>query len=167
MRANYNDLKAGIHETTEFLELFLRNLLLNETNQLHNRSMHISGIFNDFRKQDIEMSKQDIGAQSKDAKAVKQDIHSEKQDIETSKQNIAIIDLYDSELQKAAFSKKTLEHIQKLYDKFGNDRVFGRAEVMSALGITASPASELIRKLLGVEIITPVRGKGKGKYVFR
>jgi len=37
VRANYNDLKNGIHETTEYLELFLRNLLLNENNPLHNR----------------------------------------------------------------------------------------------------------------------------------
>ena len=45
VRANYNDLKNGINETTEYLELFLRNLLLNENNELHNRTMHISGIF--------------------------------------------------------------------------------------------------------------------------
>jgi fido (protein-threonine AMPylation protein) len=43
VRANYNDLKNGIHETTEFLELFLRNLLLDESNELNNRTMHISG----------------------------------------------------------------------------------------------------------------------------
>ena len=36
VRANYNDLKNGVHETTEFLELFLRNLLLEEKNELHN-----------------------------------------------------------------------------------------------------------------------------------
>ena len=45
VRANYNDLKNGVHETTEYLELFLRNLLLEEGNELHNRSMHISGTF--------------------------------------------------------------------------------------------------------------------------
>ena len=45
VRANYNDFKNGIHETTEFLELFLRNLLLDEQNELHNRTMHISGTF--------------------------------------------------------------------------------------------------------------------------
>lgn len=28
VRANYNDLRNGVHETTEYLELFLRNLLL-------------------------------------------------------------------------------------------------------------------------------------------
>ena len=47
VRANYNDLKNGIHETTEYVELFLRNLLLDEKNELHNRSMHVSGIFKD------------------------------------------------------------------------------------------------------------------------
>jgi fido (protein-threonine AMPylation protein) len=39
VRANYNDLKNGIHETTEFLEVFLRNLLLNENYPLHNRTL--------------------------------------------------------------------------------------------------------------------------------
>lgn len=48
VRANYNDLKNGIHATTEFLERFLRNLLLDEQNELHNRSMHISGIFQGY-----------------------------------------------------------------------------------------------------------------------
>ncbi len=42
-RANYNDLKNGIYETTEYLELFLRNLLLNKNHPLHNRTLHISG----------------------------------------------------------------------------------------------------------------------------
>ena len=60
VRANYNDLKNGIHATTEFLELFLRNLLLDEQNELHNRSMHISGIFQGHEKPDIEAEKPDI-----------------------------------------------------------------------------------------------------------
>lgn len=41
VRANYNDLSNGIRETTEYLELFLRNLLLNENNELKNRNLHI------------------------------------------------------------------------------------------------------------------------------
>jgi fido (protein-threonine AMPylation protein) len=45
VRANYNDLKNGIYETTEFLEMFLRNLLLNENHPLQNRTLHISGTF--------------------------------------------------------------------------------------------------------------------------
>ena len=54
VRANYNDLKNGIHETTEFLELFLRNLLLDETHPLHNRTLHNSGMYREIRKTDIE-----------------------------------------------------------------------------------------------------------------
>ena len=45
VRANYNDIKNGIYETTEYLEKFLRNLLLDEKHELHNREMHISGKF--------------------------------------------------------------------------------------------------------------------------
>ena len=57
VRANYNDLKNGVYETTEYLELFLRNLLLDEKNELHNRYMHISGM---FKEVDIEGTKVDI-----------------------------------------------------------------------------------------------------------
>lgn len=42
VRANYNDLINGVRETTAFLELFLRNLLLDEKNELRNRQMHIA-----------------------------------------------------------------------------------------------------------------------------
>ena len=62
VRANYNDLKNGIHETTEFLELFLRNLLLDEHHPLHNRTLHISGSFKETEKPDIETIKPDIGS---------------------------------------------------------------------------------------------------------
>ncbi len=43
VRANYNNIKNGIYETTEYLEKFLRNLLQGEKNELHNREMHVSG----------------------------------------------------------------------------------------------------------------------------
>ncbi len=44
VRANYTNLKKDVHETTEFLELFLRNLLLGENNELKNRYLHIKSI---------------------------------------------------------------------------------------------------------------------------
>ena len=49
VRANYTNLQKGIHETTEYLELFLRNMLLNEKNELHNRNLHTSGKFDNVR----------------------------------------------------------------------------------------------------------------------
>ena len=62
VRANYNDLKNDIHETTEFLELFLRNLLLNEHHPLHNRTLHISGTFGENEKVNIGAEKVNIDA---------------------------------------------------------------------------------------------------------
>ena len=59
VRANYTNLQKGIHETTEYLEAFLRNLLLNEKNELHNRNLHISGLLNN-KKVDIQDKKVDI-----------------------------------------------------------------------------------------------------------
>jgi len=68
VRANYNDLKNGIHETTEYLEVFLRNLLLNENHPLHNRTLHIGRAFAEPEKPDIEPLKPDIESLKADIK---------------------------------------------------------------------------------------------------
>lgn len=60
VRANYNNLKNGIHETTEYLELSLRSLLLNESNHLHNRTLHISNTFKEAEKVNIDSKKANI-----------------------------------------------------------------------------------------------------------
>ena len=41
VRANYSDLSKNIEETTEYLELFLRNLILGESNELNICSLQI------------------------------------------------------------------------------------------------------------------------------
>lgn len=42
VRANYENVVKGIDRTSEYIELFLRNLLLGEKNVLSNKSLHIS-----------------------------------------------------------------------------------------------------------------------------
>ena len=44
VRANYKHLRKGVVEDKSFLVKFLRNLLLNENNPLHNKDLHISTI---------------------------------------------------------------------------------------------------------------------------
>ena len=41
VRANYNDLKNGVHATTKFLEMFFDNLLMGTKHELKNRYMHV------------------------------------------------------------------------------------------------------------------------------
>lgn len=128
VRANYNDLKNGIHETTEFLEVFLRNLLLNENHPLHNRTLHISGTFKETEKPDIETEKPDI---------------------------------------EAVFQPKTASHILKLREAFPGQKIFGRSDVMKAIDLKASRASDLLKEMVEHGVIEPVTGHGKGKYHFR
>lgn len=61
----------GIHETTGYLELFIRNLL-DEKNELHNRAMHISGMLE--KEVGIGSEKVDIGSKEVDIENVKVDI---------------------------------------------------------------------------------------------
>ena len=148
VRANYTNLQKGIHETTEYLEAFLRNLLLNEKNELHNRNLHISGLLNEEKV---------------DAGDLKVDIENEKVDIRERKVDIESV-LSEKGID---FSVKTTIHIHRLFEKFGFDEVFGRSAVMELLELKASGASKLLSNLVQADIIEPVSGHGKGKYKFK
>ncbi len=145
VRANYNDLRHNVHETTEYLELFLRNLLLNEKNELHNRSMHISGGFCVKEKVNIY-----------DIYDVKANIDSPKANIQEKLANI------DGEI-----FHKTVAHILLLYDKCSAWEMFSRKDVEGITGLKGTRAYEIVKLLLDNEIIRPVKGHGKGKYCFR
>ena len=110
-------MKNGVHETTEYLELFLRNLLLDEKNELHNRSMHISGRFAEV---DIESAK------------VKVDIESQKVDIRNK-----LLSFSDT------ISEKTINHTVEIFSKCGKENCFGRTIVEEITGLKSSRASEL------------------------
>ena len=138
VRANYTNLQKGIHETTEYLEAFLRNLLLDEKNELH-----ISGLLNE-EKVDIWVTKVDI-------ENGKVDIQDKKVDIES------VLSEKGSD-----FSVKTTIHIHRLFEKFGFDEVFGRSAVMELLELKGSGASKLLSNLVQADIIEPVSGHGKG-----
>lgn len=81
---------------------------------------------------------------------------SEKQDIDEKKQNI-----------ETHLSSHQQKQFEKTAAAFGKQTVFGRSDVIRVLGITPSPASALIRKLLVADKIEAVAGHGKGKYVVK
>ena len=162
VRANYTNLQKGIHETTEYLEAFLRNLLLNEKNELHNRNLHISGLLNE-EKVDIGDTKVDIENEKVDIGDTKVDIENEKVDIQDKK-----VDIESVLSEKGSdFTVKTTVHIHRLFEKFGFDEVFGRSAVIELLVLKGSGASKLLFNLVQADIIEPVSGHGKGKYKFK
>ena len=155
VRANYTNLQKGIHETTEYLEVFLRNLLLNEKNELQNRNLHISGLLNN-ENVDIQDAKVDIEKEKVDIQDTKVDIQDTKVDIES------ILSVKGRD-----FSVKTTVHIHRIFEKFGFDEVFGRSAVMQLLELKSSGASKLLSNLVQADLIEPVFGHGKGKYKFK
>lgn len=119
----------------------MRNLLLNEENDLRNRNLHISGLLQ-TEKADIEIEKVDIGTKKVD---IENALHEKAQ----------------------GFSNKTIIHIQNLFEKFGFDEIFGRSVVMEFLELKSSGASKLLANMLNMDIIEQVKGHGKGKYRFK
>lgn len=141
VRANYTNIQKNVHATTEYLELFLRNLLLGEKNPLKNRNLHIYST-EPFYKVDIQ---------------------GEKVDIEEEKVDIR----YDFLGNIDHFSLKTKVHIQNLFHQYGYEKIFGRRDVVSILELKNSSASKFLSKLLKANIIEPVQGYGKGRYRFK
>ena len=190
VRANYTNLQKGIYETTEYLEVFLRNLLLGERNELHNRNLHISGVLNTGKvdigdeKVDIGDEKVDIGDEKVDIGDEKVDIGDEKVDIEDGKVDIGdgkaevgcesgYMGGPNAEIEKLflekgiAFSAKTTGHILRLFEVVGYDRIFNKAVVKELIGLKDSGASKFLSKLVHADVIGTVPGYGKGKYRFK
>lgn len=62
-------------------------------------------------------------------------------------------------------STPTKENIMKIYMRFDFDTVFARADVMNVTGLTATPATELMRKLKNNKLIESTKSRGKYKFV--
>ena len=140
VRANYSDLGAGIHEDLTYLENFLQNLLMGESYELKNRYLHIAW---------------QESAYSDEEQPIKQPI----------KQPIGENNLLEV-LEKKSISLRTKANITRLYNKFGNEKIFGRGDVMAVLGITERPATALIGRMYELEFTERITGAGKGKYRF-
>lgn len=138
VRANYTNLKKNIHETTVYLEAFIRNLLLDENNELKNRYLHIDSMF-EPQKQAIEGENRAIG--------------DKKQAIEV-------------QIAEMKLNIRTKNNITNLYSAFGTDNIFGRKDAADTCGISYSAAGSLIYKLKEYGLIEEVKGRGKGKYRF-
>lgn len=138
VRANYNNLKENVHETTAYLEFFIRNLLLGENNELQNRYLHINSPFNN------------------------RNVAIENENIAIDNENVAI----DKRIDGIKFNKQTKNSVKILFDTVKYEKVFGRGDVSKICDISYSAAGNLISKMKEYHLIETVKGCGKGKYRF-
>ena len=142
VRANYTNVNKNIFETTKYLEDFIENLLFNEKHDLKNRYLSIDYIVN-----------QDIKDKSQDIEDKNRDIEDKSQDIEKL-------------LEQFKLNVLTKNNIINIYNIFKDSIFFGRNDICKKINLAPSNISELIKKMLEMGLIEPVRGVGKGKYKF-
>ncbi len=179
VRANYNDLTQGVYETTKYLERFIKNMIFNENHELKNRYLHVKNDKNIFKSQqkshpspantantkhDIQMIKENNSyyEPKTDLISLDDELNSHHQPYNKIKKHTSLKNELNNNTK---IYTKTKSHIKKLHDQLG-ETIFGRKEVTEILHLTPSPASELIKKMLDFEIIKPVKGHGKGRYIF-
>lgn len=129
VRANYNELKKGVHATTKFLEMFFDNLLMGTKHELRNRYMHV----------DYAMEQEDNIFQSVIPKVSK----CQNDTLECTLEEMAILKLIieDSTVKQNDLAKKTgksLSTVKRIMDSLQekeyirrvNGKRYGKWEVL-------------------------------------
>lgn len=93
--------------------------------------------------------------------AQKVPIQNEKVPIDTPK--VPIEKLIDEK----SISEIMKKSIVDFYNEIESNRIFGRKEVSEILGYSDRNAGKIIAYMKTLNIIEPVKGKGKGKYIFK
>ena len=119
----------------------MRNIILGENNELHNRYLHISGYW--------APEKVDIGEEKVDFKTSKVDIKHRLPD------------------QGKAFSSKTKEHISQMFDQFVMMMFLGEVRLSGSLASEFQCFQTALQTVAGGSDIEPISGYGKGKYRFK
>lgn len=58
-------------------------------------------------------------------------------------------------------------NIIKVYEEIGINQIFGAPEIENILRCSISIAKNVMKKLREMEVVEEVKGKGKGKYIFK
>lgn len=74
---------------------------------------------------------------------------------------------FERQVNELQVSASTKGKILRLYEQFGCNTIFSRADIMRITGITSSPAGDLIKKMKNDNLVESVTGHGKGKYKFK
>lgn len=73
----------------------------------------------------------------------------------------------ESRCVKEGYSRPTVEKMKLLYDNLEVNQIFGAAYVRKVLECADSTARRLIGMLRTMDVVVPIKGKGKGMYRFK
>ena len=76
------------------------------------------------------------------------------------------IDRIKTKILSANLNATTRDKLLKIVAKIDSNQVFGAKDLINDLKCSPPTATELIKKLKSLNLIEPVKGAGKSKYVF-
>ena len=77
------------------------------------------------------------------------------------------IENYAKAYSNKAYNEPTINNLTIIYDQIEVNQVFGSAYIIKILDCSDRTARNLLAKLREMEVIVPVKGKGKGMYRFK
>ena len=78
-----------------------------------------------------------------------------------------LVKIVEDAVKSKTLTPRTSENIKKVVGNFQFRQIFGRKEIKDELGYGDSKAGKMIGLMQSLDIIVPVEGKGKGKYILK
>lgn len=73
---------------------------------------------------------------------------------------------FERSISELKLNKPTKDNILSLFESFGHDVPFSRADVIELCGLAPSSAGKMLSKIKEFDLIVPVTEQGRGKYIF-
>ena len=73
---------------------------------------------------------------------------------------------FERSISELKLNKPTKDNILSLFESFGYDVPFSRADVIGLCGLAPSSAGKMLSKIKEFDLIVPVTEQGRGKYIF-
>ena len=113
------------------------------------------------RKPDLENGKLAFNTKKANYEDEKASFKGEKRTKELKKVN------FEKTLSETKISNIMHNHIINIFDEVDDNQVFGRKEVMEITDCGKTQSSEIMNVMKNAQMIMEVKGKGRGKYIFK
>jgi len=117
--------------------------------------------FVEFMLQCIKEALLELKSKNLDIEYQNLDIGSKNLDIERKKLDV------EAACKSLKYSKATKEKIIKVYERLSSEPYFAVSEIVDAVGCSHSTAANLMQKLVALDLVEKVTGRGKGKFRFK
>lgn len=161
VRANYNDLKNGIHSTTKYLELFFSNLLMGTNYELKNRFMHVDYV-EEMNNENANYGGVDVLNAENETINERNEIKKEKN--ETINRKNETINKIIEQLS-AKFSAKKIKNVEKILIAISKKSSMTYEELLVEVGIGRSTVSRYLKELKELGVLKRVGANKNGLWI--